>query len=267
MRTKKIAPYLSVFRLRAQLETQYRAAAFGGLVTQAFFGLILICLYTALFDGSDPAMLGETVTYVWLQQMFFRMMLNSDGELMDMILSGSIAYTMIRPVDQHTYWLMRDIATRLVGALMRLLPMVLLQCILPAHLRMGLPESPLAFGQFTVSLLLGALCLAEIGAIVNAIVMMTLDRRGISAMVNLIMMIFSGNIIPLTLFPDSVQALIRYQPFAQALDAPTRMYLHAQSAPEWLLNLSVQLGWILALAALGRFLWARQMNRLTVQGG
>lgn len=267
MSTKKWMPYLSVFRLRAQLETQYRAAAFGGLVTQAFFGIVLICLYTALFDGSDPRMLQETVTYVWLQQMFFRMMLNSDGELLDMIMSGGIAYTMVRPVDQHTYWLMRDIAARLIGALMRLLPMVLLQFILPAGLRMTLPQSPLAFGQFAVSLLLGAVCLAEIGQIVNAIVMITLDRRGISAMVNLIMMIFSGNIIPLTLFPDRVQALIRYQPFAQALDAPTRMYLQAQSAPEWLMNLSVQLGWIVLLAALGRFLWARQMNRMTVQGG
>lgn len=267
MRTGKWKPYLSVFKLRAQLETQYRAAALGGLVTQAFFGIVLICLYTTLFDGNDPRMLQETVTYVWLQQMFFRMMLNNDGELIDMILTGGIAYTMIRPVDQHAYWLMRDIAARLIGALMRLLPMVLLQFILPASLRMTLPQSPLAFGQFMVSLLLGAICLSEIGEIVNAIVMMTLDRRGISAMVNLIMMIFSGNIIPLTLFPDSVQRLIRYQPFAQALDAPTRMYLQAQTAPEWLLNLTVQFGWIVALALLGRWLWARQMNRMIVQGG
>ena len=267
MKAKKWTPYLSVFRLRAQLETQYRAAAFGGLVTQAFFGIVLICLYTALFDGSDPKMLGETITYVWLQQMFFRMMLNTDGELMDMILTGSIAYTMIRPVDQHAYWLMRDVAARLVGALMRLMPMVLLQFFLPAGMRMALPQSPLAFGQFAVSLTLGAVCLAEIGQIVNGVVMITLDRRGISAMINLIMMIFSGNIIPLTLFPDRAQALIRFQPFAQALDAPTRMYLQAQAAPEWLLSVAVQITWIALLAALGRAMWAWRLNRMTVQGG
>ena len=267
MRNKKWTPYLSVFRLRAQLETQYRAAALGGLVTQAFFGIVLIYLYTALFDGSDPRMLQETVNYVWIQQMFFRMMFSADGELSNLILTGGIAYTMIRPVDQHTYWLMREISMRLVGALMRLMPMILLQFILPAGLRMTLPDGFLGMLQFALSLLLGAVILAEISAVRDAVVMKTLDTRGISAMINLIQMIFAGNIIPLTLFPDSVQTLIRYQPFAQALDAPTRMYLHAQSAGEWLLNLSVQLGWILLISALGRWMWRRQLNRMTVQGG
>lgn len=260
-------PYLSVFRLRAKLETQYRAAALGGMVTQAFFGIMYVCLYAALFDGGDPRMLRETITYVWLQQMFFRMMTNTDGELQSLILSGGVAYTMIRPVDQHAYWIMRELSMRLVGALMRLTPMLLLQLILPPSMRMALPDGPAALAQFAASLLLGAALLSQIGGIVDAIVMMTLDTRGISAMINLVSMIFSGNIIPLTLFPNRVQTLIRYQPFAQALDAPVRMYLHAQSLPAWLANAGVQLAWIAALAALGRFLWARQLNRMTVQGG
>lgn len=267
MSGKNWRPYLSVFRLRAQLETQYRAAALGGLVTQAFFGIVLICLYTALFDGSDPQMLHETVTYVWLQQMFFRMLFSADGELQNLILTGSVAYAMIRPIDQHAYWQMREISTRLVGALMRLTPMILIQFILPPSMRMSLPDGPVAFLQFSVSLLLGAVILSEISGIRDAIMMKTLDSRGITAMINLIQMIFSGNIIPLTLFPDGLQSLIRYQPFAQALDAPTRMYLHAQSGSAWLTSLSVQIGWILLIAMLGRRLWARQLNRMTVQGG
>lgn len=260
-------PYLSVFTLRARLETQYRLAALGGLVTQAFFGLVYVCLYTALFDGGDPQMLRETITYVWLQQMFFRMLFSSDNELQNLILSGGVSYAMIRPVDQHTYWLLRDVAGRLVGAAMRLTPMLLFQLVLAESVRMALPESPVAFVQFLVSLLLGAVSLGEISAICDAIVMKTLDPRGISAMISLIQMVFAGNIIPLTLFPDSVQNLIRWQPFAQALDAPTRMYLHAQALPEWLLNVAVQAGWIVVLAALGRAMWKRQLNRMVVQGG
>ena len=40
--------YLSVFRLRRRLETQYRGAALGGIICQMFFGLVLIALYRAL---------------------------------------------------------------------------------------------------------------------------------------------------------------------------------------------------------------------------
>lgn len=63
-------PYFSLYRLKAMQETQYRAAALGGLVTQAFFGLLYVFLYTALFRGGNQAELAETITYVWLQQMF-----------------------------------------------------------------------------------------------------------------------------------------------------------------------------------------------------
>jgi len=263
----KWRPYMTVFRLRALMETQYRAAALGGLVTQVFFGLVYICLYHVLYADGDPQALRDVITYVWIQQMFFRMMFSNDGELTNLILSGGVAYMMVRPLDQHRFWVCRDVGGRLVGAGMRLLPMLLVQLLLPADFRMSLPESPVAFVQFLVSVGVGAVCLCELSAIVDAINMKTLDRRGISAILNLTMMTFSGNVIPLTMFPDAMQTLIRYQPFAQALDAPIRMYQHAASLPEWALNVGVQLLWIVVLRALGRWMWQRRLNDMTVQGG
>lgn len=265
--THTLRPYMTALRIRARLETQYRAAALGGLVTQVFFGLVYICLYEALFDGSDPAALRETITYVWLQQMFFRLLLSTDGELNQQILSGGIAYTLCRPVDQYFYWLSRCLAMKAVGAVMRAIPMIAVQFLLPASLRMALPDGWAGMGQFTLSLMLGALCLAAVENICAAINMKTLDNRGMSALIRLLMMFLAGNIIPLTLFPESVQALVRYQPFAQALDAPTRMYMQAQALPEWLGNLGVQLLWVFALMALGRWMWSRQLRNMTVQGG
>ncbi|MBQ8555418.1 MAG: ABC-2 family transporter protein [Clostridia bacterium] len=264
---KSWRPYLTVFRLRALMETQYRAAALGGLVTQVFFGLVYIALYTVLFDGANQQGLRDTITYVWMQQMFFRMMFSADGELTNLIMTGGVAYMLVRPVDQHRFWVCRDIGGRMVGACMRLVPMVLIQFLLPGEWRMGLPDGPLAAVQFLLSLGLGCVCLCELVAIIDAINMKTLDKRGISAILNLTMMTFSGNVIPLTLFPDSVQAVIRYQPFAQALDAPIRMYQHAAAMPEWLLNVAVQVLWILALRALGRRMWQRQLDNMIVQGG
>ena len=264
---QKIRPYWTAFRIRARLETQYRAAALGGLITQVFFGLVLVYLYVALFQDDNPEMLRETITYVWMQQMFFRLLLSSETELSQQIAQGSIAYTMCRPVDQYNYWLCRCLAMKVVGAAMRVTPMLLIQFLLPQSIRMTLPENGIALCQFLFGLALGAVGLAEIENICSAVTMYALDSRGTAGMIRLVQMILAGNIIPLTLFPDSVQTLIRYQPFAQALDAPTRMYLHAQSFAEWLLNTGVQLGWIAALWALGRWMWKRRLNHLVVQGG
>ena len=264
---KSWRPYFTVFRLRALMETQYRAAALGGLVTQVFFGLVYIFLYTALYAGESPDMLRDTITYVWLQQMFFRMMFSTDGELSNLILSGGVAYMLVRPVDQHRFWVCRDVGGRLVGALMRLIPMLAVQFILPAELRMALPDGPLSFLQFMASLLIGCVCLCELMSITDAVVMQTLDKRGISAILSLTMLTFSGNVIPLPLFPDALQTLIRYQPFAQALDAPIRMYQQCASLPQWALTVAVQLGWILVLRAVSRAMWQKRLNNMIVQGG
>jgi len=121
--------------------------------------------------------------------------------------------------------------------------------------------------QFSTSLMLGCVCLCELMSIIDAVNMKTLDRRGISAILNLTMMTFSGNVIPLTLFPDALQNLIRYQPFAQALDAPIRMYQNCASLPEWALNVAVQVMWILILRWIGRAMWQKRLDNMIVQGG
>ena len=197
-------PYFSLYRLKAMQETQYRAAALGGLVTQAFFGLLYVFLYTALFRGENQAELAETITYVWLQQMFFRVLLMNDTELIQQVMTGGLAYAVLRPVDQYRFAFVRNMAQRHVNALMRLVPMIALQFLLPTAWRMQPPESLLALMQAFVSLLIGVMNLCAIAGISGAILMQTMDNRGITAMITLISNAFAGNIIPLTLFPDSV---------------------------------------------------------------
>ena len=125
----------------------------------------------------------------------------------------------------------------------------------------------LALVQYILSLLLGVFCVSQVHAIALACTMKTLDNRGLSAMLSLLLMTFSGNVVPLTLFPDSFQQLIRYQPFAQVLDAPIRMYQSCASLPEWALNVAVQAGWILILRWVSRAMWQKRLDNMIVQRG
>lgn len=263
---KRLKPYLSAFRVRALLETQYRGAALGGMITQAFFGLVFVALYQALYrSGSGGATsLAGTITYVWMQQLCFRTLISNEPELNERVLSGGIVYDLCRPLDPWGWWFSRAVAQKLVGMLMRSTPMVLLQFLLPMDYRMQGPASLLAAAQFLLSFLLGLGVIAAVDAIRSAAVMRTLDARGVSAMIQLLMMTFSGNIIPLTLFPESTQALIRFQPFAQALDAPIRLYLGEGG---FLQTLAVQGAWLILLTLLGRAMWRRELTRVTIQGG
>lgn len=262
-------PYATAFRLRARLETQYRGAAVGGFVTQLFFGLILVCLYRALYasGGEQSVPLWETVTYVWLQQAFFRALLSTDTDLIQSIQSGAVAYTLLRPVSQYGYWYLRTLAQKMVGCLMRAVPMTLLLMLLPRELSLAPPASLAAGAQFCLSLALGFLFIGSMDMITYAVAMRTLDHRGISSVIKFIMMFLSGNILPLTLFPDGWQAAVRYQPFAQALDAPIRLYIKGAAWSEALFAMGAQCLWLTAALGLGLFMWHRNLKKLAVQGG
>ena len=260
--------FFSVFRMRWRMELQYRGAVIGGVICQVFFGLILVCLYRALYAGKPQAMPLEAVTsYVWLQQAFFRMLLSYDTELLDKIRTGGIAYDLCRPLGLYGYYYARIMAQKLVGSVMRAVPMLLFAILLPRDLGLSGPASPAALMAALSGLALGLLCTCALEGITMAFTMRTLDHRGVMAMLNLLMMTFSGNILPLTLFPDSWQRVITILPYAQLLDAPIRLYTGQWPLSRTFAVLLTQALWTAALIGLGLLLWQRNQRRLIIQGG
>ena len=247
--------YLSVFHIRRKMELQYRGAMLGGILCQMFFGLILISLYRALYASKPQELpISHVVSYVWLQQAFFRMLLASDPDLGDKIRTGSISYDLCRPMD-------------LYGSLMRGIPMLCFALFLPRGWGLTLPSSPPGLAISVLALILGLLCVCALENITMAFTMRTLDAKGVQAMLNLLMLILAGNILPLTLFPDSWQKVITLLPYAQLLDAPIRFYTGEYGMDRALRILLVQIVWVFLLTLLGRLMWSRNQKRLILQGG
>lgn len=259
---------ISVFRLRLREELQYRGAVIGGVFCQTFFGLILIAVYHAMYESRPQTIpLQDIVTYVWLQQAFFRLLVAFDGELNDKIKTGGFAYDLCRPMDTYYYYFSRGAAQKLMGSLLRCVPMLLIAMILPEGWRISAPASAGGLICALISLGLGLLCVCALDMITTGFTVRTLDSRGIQSALNLLMVTLSGNILPLTLFPDSWQNVIRLLPYAQLLDAPIRLYSGQQSAAGapavWL----CQAVWIVLLILLGRRMWSANRKRIVVQGG
>jgi ABC-2 type transport system permease protein len=260
--------YLSVFRLRRRLETQYRGAVLGGVICQMFFGIILIAVYRALYAGKPQDYpFTKIASYVWLQQAFFRMLVASDPDLLDKIRTGGIAYDLCRPLNLYGFYYVRIMAQKIMGSLLRAVPMLVFAVLLPEGWGLLPPASTAGFSWSLAGLLLGLLCVSTLENITMGFTMRTLDSRGMQALLNLLMMIFAGNILPLTLFPDSWQRVITLLPYAQLLDAPIR--LNTGDVPPAAAGriLLIQALWTAALTGLGYWLWQRHQKRLVVQGG
>ena len=260
--------YFSVFRMRRRMETQYRGAVLGGLICQVFFGLILVAIYRALYAGKpQPFPLSHVTTYVWLQQAFFRMLVGTDPELLDKIRTGAIAYDLCRPLHLYSYYYARILAQKLTGSILRALPMLFLAALLPEGWGLCLPASVPALMLALAALILGLFCVSALENITMAFTMRTLDPRGMQGLLNMLMMTFSGNILPLTLFPDSWQRIITLLPYAQLLDTPIRLYTGeytAGSVPEAFL---IQIVWTVLLVYAGCLFWRMNQRKLIIQGG
>ena len=260
--------YFSVFRMRLKMELQYRGAMIGGIICQMFFGIVLVALYHALYESKSQAMpIEQVATYVWLQQAFFRMMVATDPDLNDKIKNGSISYDMCRPVNLYWFYYIRVAAQKLMGSLMRGIPMMIVAFLLPKGWGMSLPTSVSGLCSGLVALFLGLLCMCALENITMAFTMRTLDPRGMQSLLNLLMVTLSGNLLPLTLFPDSWQKVITMLPYAQLLDAPIRLYSGEYPVSDMPVVLLRQAGWAAVLILLGIWMWESNRKKMIIQGG
>ena len=263
---------LSLLKMRFLTGLQYRAAAAAGILTQLFFGLIFIMVYVAFYThngAAQPMSLKEVVAYVWLQQMFFALIVlwQFDVELFELITGGNIAYELCRPWRLYPIWYAKLLAARLSSASLRCLPVALVVFILPEPYRMPLPTSPAAFLLFTLALLSGLLLVAAISMLVYISVFWTMSPVGSVLMIAVAGEFFAGMIVPVPLMPGWMQTIAGLLPFRWTVDFPFRVYTGHIGVQEAIAGIGIQMIWLAVLAAAGQWLMGRALRRVVVQGG
>jgi ABC-2 type transport system permease protein len=270
-----LRPYRAVFRARFHLLLQYRAAAFAGFVTQCWWGAVKIMVFAAFFRGATapPMTLRQAIDYVWLAQALLTLLPWSvDPEVARMVRSGDVGYDRLRPIDTYGYWYARAVARRTAPPLLRSIPMVLTAGVLLPLLGMSEwalqpPAGRQAAFLFAASLVLVVALAAALATLMEILTVAALSERGVNMIMGGVVIVFSGNLIPLPLLPERFQAFLQLQPLAGLLDTPLRIYSGHFAGTDALFALGRQAIWVVLLAAIGQVLMERVMARLQAQGG
>lgn len=69
------------------------------------------------------------------------------------------------------------------------------------------------------------------------------------------------------LWPDALQKVLLYQPFAGYLDIPVRLYVGSMDARQGMLAILLQFAWVLVFVVIGKALMERKLKTLIIQGG
>jgi ABC-2 type transport system permease protein len=269
-----LRPYQAVFRARFQLLLQYRAAALAGFGTQCWWGAIKLMVLAAFFRSSAaPMTLSQAIDYVWLGQALLTMLPWSvDPEIARMVRSGDVAYERLRPLDTYTFWYARAVARRTATPLLRAVPMVItsafvLRMVGASSWALNPPASINAALLFALSMVLVVALSAAVSTLMDVSTVATLSDRGVQTLIGPLIIVFSGNLIPLPLFPDWMQTFLRLQPFAGLLDTPFRIYTAHLTGSDAGSALARQAIWTVLLVMLGRLVMRRVAARLQAQGG
>lgn len=272
MKNFSIKKYISFFRLRLVMGLQYRAAALAGIVTQFFWGFMEILVFRAFYEadpGAYPMTIEETCCYIWLQQAFLAFFTGymNDGELMDCVKKGGIAYELCRPVSLYDMWFARTLATRVSRALLRCLPILGVVVFLPRGYRMTAPKDMLHFGLFLLTFVLGGLVVAAINLVFYMVIFYTLSADGVNMLFGSVMELLTGKIIPFPFFPKKLQRVLELLPFAAVQNVPFRIYSGNLTGAEMERAVLLQIVWLVILVAFGKLLWHGAEKRVVVQGG
>lgn len=272
-----LRPYRAAFAARFSSLLEYRSAALAGVATQLWWGGIKVMVLAAFYPPEPspgvPLSLPNAITYVWTAQALFALMpWTADPDVVQAVRSGGVAFDGVRPVDPYGFWFARSAGWLAARALPRALLLGVVAAFGFRALGFGAwawqaPAGPLAGVAFCVSLAL-ALALSTATLMwINVAVIALLDEKGVNALAAPLILVLSGNLLPLGLYPDALKPFLELQPLAGILDIPLRIYFGALSGPALLLGLGLQLSWTCALVLVGRAVLGAALRRLEVQGG
>jgi len=263
--------YFAMFKMKLITGMQYRAAAWAGIATQFFFGFMFIMIYFAFYRSSaspPPMDIDQLAAYMWLQQAFLAIIAlwAMDGELLNQIQNGDVAYELCRPYHMFSFWYARLLGQRLSNVLLRCLPILIIAFLLPAPYNMTLPPSIGAGLLFIISLTMALLLATAISMFIYILTLITLSRSGAWLIIPMAEFLM-GAVIPIPLMPQVLQDILNWLPFRYISDLPFRVYSGNISGVDALLQIGVQVAWIVLLTWLGNLAFRRVTRKIVIQGG
>ncbi len=244
----------------------YRAGTAAGIATNTIFGFLRGSVLTAAIVAAAQPIGGydraAALTYVWLgQALIGPIAIFRWTDISDRIRSGDLASDLSRPADFQLWWLCDDFGRGIYQSVVR----GSIQIAIGAAIgQVMAPASAAHSLAFVASVALAVLVSFGLRFLANLWVFWTVDPRGPTSVLLILMVGLSGFTVPLDFYPEWFATLQRALPFASLVQGPIDVYLGHRAV---LGVLVLQALWAVALLLAGRAVMAAATRRLVVQGG
>ncbi|OZQ82833.1 daunorubicin ABC transporter permease [Paenibacillus sp. VTT E-133291] len=260
--------YLDFIRIRFLTMLAYRINYYSGILIYSLNIGVNYFTWMAIYGNGD-SLGGFTATqmtsYVavsWMARAFY--FNNLDREISTDIRDGSIAIQFIRPYNYVLVKMMQGLGEGMFRFLLFMIPgMAIAMLLFPVQL----PTAPTAWAGFLVMLFFSFLINSQINIITGLSAFFVENNEGMMRMKRVIVDLFSGLIVPISLFPDWLSSILKVLPFQAITYLPGSVFTgRVQGVGIWNV-LGIQIVWFLALLIPIVWLYHAARQRLFVQGG
>ncbi len=270
---KKLKIYLPFTSNEIKRNMAYKGAFYLFVFCTTFSSFINFFLWKAIYGSAQNAILGgmswdEMVVYVFMSYVTSTLIMVGISEnVSEDVVKGTVAMNLIKPIDYRTSLIFQALGTSIYRFFV---PSVLVwtgvEVYRVAVMKGELP-SPLTVLLYLCSMLFSFLLYVLFDFCFGMIAFFTTYIFGLSMAKAAFLAFLTGQLIPLSFFPEAVQKVFEFLPFSSMVYTPVMIYLGKYSGQELLFVLGRQLIWIAALYGLGSLIWRRVTRRLVVLGG
>jgi ABC-2 type transport system permease protein len=239
---------------------------------ELFVSIIAVVIFVAFWRAvyASTTTLGgltldQTLNYILLAQIF------SDAANVSSVIydfgaglrEGQIIHALLRPLDYQIALYVQNVVQLVINMILRI-PLALFIWIVYG---LTLPADPVIWGAFACSLLLGHAVLFCFDWILGCTAFYSTEIWGMSVVRYAVAMFFSGALIPLDMMPDWLRVIATILPFSQVVYLPVSLLSGITPVSDMPRIWLIQIGFLIVLFFLSRFIFRRAVRVITVQGG
>lgn len=202
----------------------------------------------------------DMLHYTWISLLFTQVRGGDhDFELASMIREGGLSNYLLKPVSVVEFVYIRGVAPRVFIAGICL--------VLGLGLTAYMGYSPLRLIGAMGLALMGNIIHYQVGAILATAAFYWEEAYSVLMIKNMAVSVLSGELIPLSLFPDSMAWIWKMLPFYLYVYGPTQYALGRWSDIEFLQQVAAATAWMIGLSLVIRASWGIGKRRYTSLGG
>ena len=270
---KLLRTYLPFAANEIKTQLAYRGAVFLWTFISMFSSFISYFLWMAIYGSSESGVIGnltknEMVVYIFMVYITSSLVSISISTWIGYdVVEGRVAMNLIKPIDYRASLIaeaMGDMVYHLV------MPGLFIWAGLEAYkvFVLGMPMvSITTVLLYLCSVLMSFLIYVLFDFCFGMVAFFTTYIFGLRMAKTALLSFLTGQLIPISLFPEVAQRIFDCLPFSSMIYTPVMIYLGKYSGTELLFAMGRQFIWIIILYWLGNVIWDKVTKRLVVLGG